>query len=145
MTLCPLAVIIILVFRVEHNEDNRLKEYSSYLLNLLCHGSIAQLGEHLPYKQGVTGSSPVVPIHGEIAQLARARGSYPRCRGFESPSRYYRCCRLQHLFFLSISEADLECPLRYLLMNAVASRSVSGSFQVKRHKTWHVFFPVNNF
>ena len=25
------------------------------------HGSIAQLGEHLPYKQGVTGSSPVVP------------------------------------------------------------------------------------
>ena len=26
----------------------------------LC-GSIAQLGEHLPYKQGVTGSSPVTP------------------------------------------------------------------------------------
>ena len=54
----------------------------------ILYGSIAQLGEHLPYKQGVTGSSPVVPIHGEIAQLARARGSYPRCRGFESPSRY---------------------------------------------------------
>ena len=27
--------------------------------------------------------------YGEIAQLARARGSYPRCRGFESPSRYF--------------------------------------------------------
>ena len=27
----------------------------------VAHGSIAQLGEHLPYKQGVTGSSPVVP------------------------------------------------------------------------------------
>ena len=26
------------------------------------HGIIAQLGEHLPYKQGVTGSSPVGPI-----------------------------------------------------------------------------------
>ena len=25
---------------------------------------------------------------GEVAQLARARGSYPRCREFESPSRY---------------------------------------------------------
>ena len=25
------------------------------------YGSIAQLGEHLPYKQEVTGSSPVVP------------------------------------------------------------------------------------
>ena len=26
--------------------------------------------------------------YGEIAQLARAHGSYPWCRGFESPSRY---------------------------------------------------------
>ena len=26
-------------------------------------GSIAQLGEHLPYKQEVTGSSPVVPTN----------------------------------------------------------------------------------
>jgi hypothetical protein len=25
------------------------------------YGSIAQLGEHLPYKQRVTGSNPVVP------------------------------------------------------------------------------------
>ncbi len=28
-----------------------------------AHGILAQLGEHLPYKQGVTGSSPVGPIH----------------------------------------------------------------------------------
>ena len=26
-------------------------------------GVLAQLGEHLPYKQRVTGSSPVGPIH----------------------------------------------------------------------------------
>ena len=26
------------------------------------YGGLAQLGEHLPYKQRVTGSSPVVPI-----------------------------------------------------------------------------------
>ena len=26
--------------------------------------------------------------YGEVAQLARAHGSYPWCRGFESPSRY---------------------------------------------------------
>ena len=26
--------------------------------------------------------------YGEIAQLARANGSYPWCRGFDSPSRY---------------------------------------------------------
>ena len=35
----------------ERNELHR-KEY----------GGLAQLGEHLPYKQRVTGSSPVVPI-----------------------------------------------------------------------------------
>ena len=59
--------------------------------------------------------------YGEIAQLARARGSYPRCRGFESPSRYFiwdlssagrasalqaeghrfKSCR-SHLFFVNI-------------------------------------------
>ena len=57
----------------------RFKSYSRYL-----HGILAQLGEHLPYKQRVTGSSPVGPIllkdinqYGEVAQLARASGSYP--------------------------------------------------------------------
>ena len=29
---------------------------------LFFYGSIAQLGEHLPYKQRVIGSSPIVPI-----------------------------------------------------------------------------------
>ena len=39
-----------------------------------ANGSIAQLGEHLPYKQEVTGSSPVVPtIHMALwcSRLAR--------------------------------------------------------------------------
>ena len=34
-------------------------------------GSIAQLGEHLPYKQGVTGSSPVTPtiiLYGDVSE-----------------------------------------------------------------------------
>ena len=30
--------------------------------SLFSYGIIAQLGEHLPYKQRVTGSSPVGPI-----------------------------------------------------------------------------------
>ena len=69
-------------------------------------GILAQLGEHLPYKQRVTGSSPVGPTlqqeavaemslhipeiteYGGIAQLARAHGSYPWCRWFKSSSRY---------------------------------------------------------
>ena len=55
-------------------------------IRLIRNGILAQLGEHLPYKQRVIGSSPIGPIllpkdkrtkHGEIAQLARAYGSYP--------------------------------------------------------------------
>src|SRR5881394_1624417 len=33
-------------------------------------GRLAQLGEHLPYKEGVTGSSPVPPIAGLLAGSA---------------------------------------------------------------------------
>ena len=62
------------------NEVDR--ERNSSLVNR--NGILAQLGEHLPYKQRVTGSSPVGPIllkvsikYGEVAQLARASGSYP--------------------------------------------------------------------
>ena len=33
-------------------------------------GRIAQLGEHLPYKQRVIGSSPIVPTKKEQAKLA---------------------------------------------------------------------------
>ena len=31
------------------------------IIIVINYGSIAQLGEHLPYKQGVIGSSPIVP------------------------------------------------------------------------------------
>ena len=47
-----------------------------------------------PYRSHVTKE------YGEIAQLARARGSYPRCRGFESPSRYEKS-NLQQIYSLS--------------------------------------------
>ena len=42
-----------------------------YYLNIQS-GSIAQLGEHLPYKQGVTGSSPVTST---IKQARAADGA----------------------------------------------------------------------
>ena len=55
------------------------------------HGSIAQLGEHLPYKQRVIGSSPIVPtIFGLVVQLVRTLACHARGRGFEShPGRQY--------------------------------------------------------
>ena len=46
-------------------------------------GSIAQLGEHLPYKQRVTGSSPVVPtmLFASVAQSVEQRTENPRVDG----------------------------------------------------------------
>ena len=54
-------------------------------------GTIAQLGEHLPYKQGVTGSSPVSPtIRGLVVQLVRMPACHAGGRGFESlPGRQF--------------------------------------------------------
>ena len=53
-------------------------------------GSIAQLGEHLPYKQRVIGSSPIVPtIYGLVVQLVRTLACHARGRGFEPhPGRH---------------------------------------------------------
>ena len=39
----------------------------------LFYGVLAQLGEHLPYKQGVTGSSPVGPILQPISRGGAVR------------------------------------------------------------------------
>ena len=53
-----------------------------------CAG-VAQSAERILGKDKVTGSIPVTSsIHGGIAQLARAIGSYPVGRGFESLPRY---------------------------------------------------------
>ena len=76
--------------------------------NLVNYGRLAQLGEHLPYKQRVTGSSPVLSTkvkckmlyfsttrckshfeNGLVAQLVRALACHARGRGFEPhPSRH---------------------------------------------------------
>ena len=58
----------------------------------LC-GSIAQLGEHLPYKQRVIGSSPIVPTtSGPVVQLVRTLACHARGRRFEPvPGRQIFC------------------------------------------------------
>ena len=50
------------------SHSGRLNDYSVF-------GIIAQLGEHLPYKQRVIGSSPIGPIfeYAAVAELADAR------------------------------------------------------------------------
>ena len=55
-------------------------------------GSIAQLVEHMPYKHGVTGSSPVVPTTrcGAVVQLVRTPACHAGGRGFKSlPRRHF--------------------------------------------------------
>ena len=60
---------------------------------------------------------------GEIAQLARARGSYPRCRGFESPSRYlYRGVAQvveRHVRDVEAASSSLVTPTRGFRENEV--------------------------
>ena len=60
------------------------------------YGILAQLGEHLPYKQRVTGSSPVGPIYVGVAELADAQ-DLKSCGGdivpvrFRSPAFTHMC------------------------------------------------------
>ena len=58
----------------------------------LC-GSLAQLGEHLPYKQRVSGSSPLTSTFcGPVAQLVRAPACHAGGRRFEpDPGRICLC------------------------------------------------------
>ena len=85
-------------------------------------GRLAQLGEHLPYKQRVTGSSPVLStIYGLVAQLVRALACHARGRGFEPhPSRHFK------FIFL----ADLA----HLVERHLAKVEVAGSSPVIRSK-----------
>ena len=47
---------------------------SSSLFWVVC-GVLAQLGEHLPYKQRVIGSSPIGPISVSVLQRCRRGGT----------------------------------------------------------------------
>ena len=61
------------------------REFESLLGRL--YGILAQLGEHLPYKQRVTGSSPVGPICAGVAELADAQ-DLKSCGGDIVPVRF---------------------------------------------------------
>ena len=53
-------------------------------------GILAQLGEHLPYKQGVTGSSPVGPsVLADMAQLAEQLICNQQVEGSSPPIGFF--------------------------------------------------------
>ena len=81
------------------------------------------MGEHLPYKQRVIGSSPIVSIgasknshYGPVVQLVRTLACHARGQGFESPSGRH--------------DADLA----HLVERNLAKVEVAGSSPVIRSK-----------
>ena len=52
-------------------------------------GDVAQLGEHLPCKQGVVGSNPFI----SMKAFLRANGWTARYYAF--PNRFYKTCTLK--------------------------------------------------
>ena len=70
------------------------------------YGRLAQLGEHLPYKQRVIGSSPIVPtIFGPVVQLVRMPACHAGGRGFEPhPDRQFLFYIMVGLKFASVAQ-----------------------------------------
>ena len=134
----------------------------SYWLGIIIHvkisGRLAQLGEHLPYKQGVTGSSPVVPtiyfVYGLVVQLVRTLACHARGRGFEPHSgrQNYRSdssvgragdwkspCRgfdslSDHQFFAGIAQLIERCLAKAEVAGlSPVSRSILYIFVIKKY------------
>ena len=84
------------------------------------------MGEHLPYKQRVIGSSPIVPTNGPVVQSVRTLACHARGRGFEShPGRH---------FLNNFLHADLA----HLVERRLAKAKVAGSSPVIRSKFFMV-------
>ena len=107
------------------------------------------MGEHLPYKQRVIGSSPIVPtIFGPVVQLVRTLACHARGQGFESPSgrRYGRTAVARDAFVAQLVEQRTENPrvvgsiptggtnadLAHLVERDLAKVEVAGSSPVIR-------------
>ena len=72
------------------------------------HGSIAQLGEHLPYKQRVIGSSPIVPtMNGPVVQLVRTLACHARGRRFEPVPGRHSFADVAHLVERHLAKVEV--------------------------------------
>ena len=101
------------------------------------HGRLAQLGEHLPYKQRVIGSSPIATtmFYGPVVQLVRTLACHARGRRFEPvPGR--------HFFYLKIEYASIA----QLVEQGTENPRVTGSIPVRgTNKETLTIFEVNVF
>ena len=82
---------------------------SSILIFVTKNGRIAQLVEHLPYKQEVIGSSPIAPtiFFGPVVQLVRTLACHARGRRFEpDPGRQqFKLSRPLSLKYASVAQS----------------------------------------
>ena len=68
-----------------HGGGRGFESHSGRLTDSSVFGIIAQLGEHLPYKQRVTGSSPVGPIFCFLNKITGRSGGTGRRPGLKIP------------------------------------------------------------
>ena len=106
------------------------------------------MGEHLPYKQRVIGSSPIVPtIHGPVVQLVRTLACHARGRGFEPhPSRHFRYASVAQLVEQGTENpcvvgsiptgGTISADLAHLVERHLAKVEVAGSSPVIRSKKY---------
>ena len=115
-------------------------------------GILAQLGEHLPYKQRVTGSSPVGPIYAGVAELADAQdlkscGTYtPVSVRFRSPAylkNFVGIAQLDRAFGYGPKGRGFEssCPRLILLESVNIALSPNGKAldsdsSISRFESW---------
>ena len=116
------------------------------------YGILAQLGEHLPYKQRVTGSSPVGPIYAGVAELADAQdlkscGTYtPVSVRFRSPAylkNFVGIAQLDRAFGYGPKGRGFEssCPRLILLESVNIALSPNGKAldsdsSISRFESW---------
>ena len=114
-------------------------------------GRLAQLGEHLPYKQGVIGSSPIATtiFYGLVVQLVRTLACHARGRRFEPvPGRH---------FFIYASIAQLveqgtenPCVTGSIPVRGTNDVSVRTFYRTERYKNqsenkiWLIFLLLKN-
>ena len=116
------------------------------------YGILAQLGEHLPYKQRVIGSSPIGPIYAGVAELADAQdlkscGTYtPVSVRFRSPAylkNFVGIAQLDRAFGYGPKGRGFEssCPRLILLESVNIALSPNGKAldsdsSISRFESW---------